>query len=69
MSSDGGVTFTTDQPINNGPQTSSVNPGTRIATDHVGNVYSIFGVGGALITEGVHNLTYYLNRSRDGDAT
>ena len=69
VSSDGGVTFTTDQPINNGPQTSFVNPGTRIATDHVGNVYSIFGVGGASITEGVHNLTYYLNRSRDGGAS
>ena len=48
---------------------NSVNPGTRIKTDGAGNVYSIFGVGSATGTAGVNNVTYYLNRSRDGGVT
>jgi len=50
-------------------QPNSVNPGTRIATDAAGTVYSIFGVGSTTATPGVNNVTYYLNRSRDGGAT
>jgi hypothetical protein len=68
VSSDNGTTFLVDNPINNGLQANSVNPGTRIATDNAGNVYSIMGVG-SQITPGVHNVTYYLNRSRDGGVT
>jgi hypothetical protein len=61
-------TFTIDNPINNGPQPNSPNPGTRIATDGTGNVYSIFGLG-VSISRGVNNVAYYLNRSRDGGVT
>jgi PEP-CTERM motif len=71
VSNNNGTTFTVDNPINNGPQSSNAafNPGTRIATDGAGNVYSIFGVGTATGTSGVLNMTYYLNRSRDGGMT
>jgi hypothetical protein len=68
-SSNGGTTFTVDNPINNGAQSNSVNPGTRIATDGKGTVYSLFGVGGATVSQGVHDVSYYLNRSRDGGVT
>ncbi len=68
VSTDNGQTFTVDNPVNNGPQANSTNPGTRIATDSAGNVYAIFGVG-TQITPGVQNVTYYLNRSRDGGVT
>jgi hypothetical protein len=69
VSTNNGTSFTVDNPINNGAQSNSVNPGTRIKTDGAGNVYSIFGVGSATATAGVHNVTYYLNRSRDGGVT
>jgi hypothetical protein len=65
VSNDNGVTFTIDNPINNGPQPNAPNPGIRIATDGAGSVYSIFGLGFS-ISRGVNNVTYYLNRSRDG---
>jgi hypothetical protein len=68
VSNNNGTTFTVDNPINNGPQSSDVNPGTRITTDGAGNVYSIFGTG-SLTTPGVHTVAYYLNRSRDGGVT
>src|SRR5215831_3327690 len=67
VSNDNGATFTIDNPINNGPQAgNTVNPGTRIATDDAGRIYSIFGVGPGTATPGVHNVTYYLNRSSNG---
>jgi hypothetical protein len=69
VSTNNGTTFTVDNPINNGAQANTVNPGTRIATDDNGRVYSIFGVGSATATAGVHNVTYYLNRSSDGGVT
>jgi hypothetical protein len=69
VSSNNGTSFTVDNAINNGPQSSTVNPGTRIKTDTLGNVYSIFGVGSGTGTAGVQNVTYYLNRSRDGGVT
>jgi hypothetical protein len=69
VSNNGGATFTVDNAINNGAQANSVNPGTRIAVDGNGTVYSIFGVGTATATDGVHNVTYYLNRSRDFGVT
>jgi hypothetical protein len=68
VSNDNGGTFTIDHAINNGPVGNSVNPGTRITTDGAGNVYSIFGVG-SFVSAGVHNVTYYLNRSHDGGNT
>ncbi len=64
-----GATFTIDNQINNAPQTNFVNPGTRIATDKAGNVYSIMGVGTNNISAGVHHVDYYLNRSRDNGVT
>ena len=69
VSTNNGTTFARDNPISNGAQANSVNPGTRIKTDAAGNVYSIFGVGSTTATPGVHNVTYYLNRSRDGGVT
>jgi hypothetical protein len=69
VSTNNGTTFATDNAISNGAQSNSVNPGTRIKTDAAGNVYSIFGVGSTTATPGVNNVTYYLNRSRDGGVT
>ena len=70
VSNDHGASFAIDNPINNGPQAgNTVNPGTRVATDNAGRVYSIFGIGPGTATPGVHNVTYYLNRSSDGGAT
>jgi hypothetical protein len=68
-SSDGGASFPVDKPVDNGPVATTVNQGLRIATDGAGNVYSIFGIGKSTPTAGVSNVTYYLNRSRDGGAT
>lgn len=69
-STNNGTTFPVDNQISNGANVgNSVNPGTRIKTDGAGNVYSIFGVGSTTATPGVHNVTYYLNRSRDGGVT
>ena len=69
VSNNNGTTFTMDNPIHNdGPHPGSVVSGERIATDAAGNVYSIFGVG-SNISRGVNNVTYYLNRSRDGGTT
>jgi hypothetical protein len=69
VSTNNGTTFALDNQISNGAQSNSVNPGTRIKTDGAGNVYSIFGVGSTTATPGVNNVTYYLNRSRDGGVT
>jgi len=69
VSVNNGASFTIDSAINNGAQANSVNPGTRIATDGSGNVYSIFGVGTTNSPDGVHHVDYYLNRSRDNGAT
>lgn len=68
-STNGGTTFPTTNAINNGAQSNSVNPGTRIATDGAGNLYSIFGVGTSTGTNGVQNVTYYLNRSQNNGAS
>ena len=69
VSLNGGANFTIDNAINNGPQASSVNPGTRIATDKAGHVYSIMGVGTTNSPPGVHHVDYYLNRSSDDGVT
>lgn len=70
VSNDNGATFTVDKAPNNGSVGSNfVNPGTRIATDDTGRVYAIFGFGDAPSPAGVHNVTYYVNRSSDGGVT
>src|SRR5260370_33065212 len=70
VSDNNGTNFVRDTQPNNGVAQASntVNPGTRIATDDNGKVYSIFGIG-PQTTPGVHTVTYYLNRSGDGGAT
>ena len=68
-SANNGTTFAIDNAISNGARLgNTINPGTRIATDGAGNVYSIFGLGPS-VGVGTHTVTYYLNRSRDGGAT
>ena len=68
-SDNNGTNIARDTSLTNGKQAgNTVNPGTRIATDSLGNVYSIFGLG-PQSSPGVHPVTYYLNRSRDGGAT
>jgi hypothetical protein len=70
VSPDGGANFTVDKPIiNQGLSTSFINPGTRIATDGTGTVYAIYSLGGPPSPQGVHNVTYFLNRSHDGGNT
>jgi hypothetical protein len=71
VSSNNGSSFTVDSALSNGGQnTNGTNPGTRIATDAVGNIYSIFGVGSTTNSvTGIENVNYYINRSRDGGAT
>ena len=69
VSLNNGASFTIDNAINNGAHSTSVNPGTRIATDKAGNVYSIMGVGTTNSPDGVHHVDYYLNRSRDNGVT
>ena len=67
--SNGGTSFPVDQPLTLAAQASTVNPGTQIATDGAGNVYSIIGVGSGTGTNGVQNVTYYLNESKNGGKT
>lgn len=65
-SGNGGASFTVDNSVTNGAPTNSTNPGTRIASDSAGTVYAIYAVASSTGTDGVQNVTYYLNRSRDG---
>jgi len=64
-----GASFTIDHAITNAPQNNFINPGTRIATDDTGRVYSIFGLGGPASATGTHQVSYFLNRSSDNGAT
>jgi hypothetical protein len=64
-STDGGATFASaaDRPINNGlQQAGTANPGTRIAMDRQGRVYSIFGWPDADLGGGAKHVQYSLNR-------
>jgi len=46
VSDNNGTNFARDtSPANAAQAGNTVNPGTRIATDSLGNVYSIFGLG------------------------
>jgi PEP-CTERM motif len=69
VSTNNGTSFTTDNQINNGPVPSGFNPGTRIATDASGTIYAILGISSGLVSPGVQNMSYYLNRSRDNGVT
>lgn len=69
VSSNNGTSFTVDHSMVNAAQASSVNPGTRITADGLGNVYSVYTFGTAVSGNGVQNVTYYLNRSSDGGNT
>ncbi len=69
VSTNNGASFPTDIPISAGGQvsTSSTNPGTRIAMDANGNVYSIFGIGTSKGANG-SNVTYRLNEYTGGNS-
>jgi hypothetical protein len=74
-SADNGATFTADNNINstndNGSLSITANPGIRLATDKVGNVYSIYGWGQspAIKPGETTSLHYRLNMSSDGGQT
>jgi hypothetical protein len=75
-SADNGATFTTDNNIdstsNNGSLSIVGNPGARLATDQLGNVYSLYGWGEPPFPDASHPLTtvhYRLNMSSDGGQT
>jgi hypothetical protein len=75
-SSNLGTSFPTDNPVSNiagNPQNaSSVNPGTRIAVDGKGAIYSIFGYATAINnpSNGVNNnVAYFINRSTNNGAS
>jgi hypothetical protein len=68
-SGDNGATFTADNNINSNAGISTAeNPGIRLATDKVGNVYSIFGWSDTpfQVPQPTH---YRLNMSSDGGQT
>jgi hypothetical protein len=74
-SADNGATFTADNNINstnnNGSLSITANPGIRLATDKVGNVYSIYGWGQSPVVQAgeTTSLHYRLNMSSDGGQT
>jgi hypothetical protein len=74
-SADNGATFTADNNINstnnNGSLTVVANPGTRLATDQLGNVYSLYGWGEPPYPKpgGTTPVHYRLNMSSDGGQT
>jgi hypothetical protein len=75
-SADNGATFTTDNNIVGTSDNSSfpvaANPGTRLATDQLGNVYSLYGWGEPPFPSESHPVTtlhYRLNMSSDGGQT
>ena len=68
-STDGGATFTSaaDLRISNGAQQVGMgNPGTRIAMDHQGWVYSFFGWPDTDLGDGLKHVQYSLNRWTGG---
>jgi hypothetical protein len=68
-SGDNGATFTADNNINSNSGISTAeNPGIRLATDKVGNVYSIFGWSD-LPFQAPQSTHYRLNMSSDGGQT
>jgi hypothetical protein len=73
VSSDGGATFTMDNPISNARVSYFVNSGIRLATDQVGNVYSLFATADPSLKEikagEPQSVHYRLNMSSDGGAT
>lgn len=69
-SSDGGATFTQDNPISKRSQWAAYNPGIRIAADQAGRVYAFFEIGEGPLKSGQPLMTHYrLNVSFDAGAT
>jgi hypothetical protein len=70
-SSDGGATFTQDNPISHARKSwPSYNPGIRLAADQAGRVYAIFGIGDPPQKAGQPVMMHYrLNVTYDGGAT
>jgi hypothetical protein len=72
-SSDNGATFTSDNAISNGFRAAFVNPGVRLATDAVGNIYAMFETAEPSlpgIRDGQPQMVHYrLNESTDGGAS
>jgi hypothetical protein len=69
-SSNNGLSFIKDTAANTaGINTTFINPGNRIATDGAGNLYDVYTLGASPSPQGVHQVTYFLNRSRDGGST
>jgi hypothetical protein len=69
-SSDGGATFTQDNPISKRSPWPSYNPGIRIAADQAGRVYAVFGIGEPPAKSGQTVMMHYrLNVSFDEGAT
>jgi hypothetical protein len=67
-SSNGGSTFTVDNPTSNNINVAN-NFGNRIAMDAKGNVYNIWAYVPNNAANGVQNVSYQFNRSRDGGNT
>jgi hypothetical protein len=68
-SGDNGATFTADNNVNsNSAIATAENPGLRLATDKVGNVYSIFGLSDTPF-QAPQTSHYRLNMSSDGGQT
>ena len=68
-SSDGGATFTQDNPISKRSQWAAYNPGIRIAADQAGRVYALFGIGEGPLKSGQPVMMHYrLNVSFDAGA-
>jgi hypothetical protein len=69
-SSDGGATFTQDNPISKRSQWAAYNPGIRIAADQAGRVYAFFEIGDGPLKSGEPLMTHYrLNVSFDQGTT
>jgi hypothetical protein len=68
-----GANFTDarDQPISRGVVTQGIanNPGTRLAADQVGNIYSIFGIADRAGPSSTSHENYRLNMSSNGGLT
>jgi hypothetical protein len=69
-SSDGGATFTQDNPISKRSQWAAYDPGIRLAADQAGRVYAFFEIGEGPLKSGQPLMTHYrLNVSFDEGAT
>ena len=69
-STDRGATFALDTPVSAGGKVpTTTNPGLRIATDGLGGLYALYGIGQGRDAANDRPVTYRLNRSLDGGQT